>query len=125
MKKQIREIRVLDIVKYFSLPKLYIAIIWIGYAMLIKYQPLPFNTLYTLPIFILLTIHFVKRILIGAILLYKAFAPLEIRRRCRFKPTCSTYMIMALKKYGLFIGLIKGIIRILHCKPPYEGVDYP
>ncbi|MBE6674037.1 MAG: membrane protein insertion efficiency factor YidD [Ruminococcaceae bacterium] len=125
MKKLIREIRVWDIIRYFSFPKLYLAIIWVGYALLVRYQPLPFNTLYTLPIFLLLSVHLIKRILIGAILLYKAFAPMEIRSRCRFKPTCSTYMIMALKKYGLFIGLIKGIIRILHCKPPYEGVDYP
>lgn len=125
MKKQIREIRVWDIIRYFSLPKLYMLFIWIAYALLIKHQPFPFNALYTLPVFILLTVHFFKMILIGAILLYKAFAPLEIRGKCRFKPTCSTYMIMALKKYGFFIGLIKGIIRILHCKPPYEGVDYP
>lgn len=125
MRKQIREIRVWDIIRYFFLPQLYIIISWIAYALLNKYQPLPFKTIFTLPIFILLTVHFVKMILIGAILLYKAYAPLEVRGKCRFKPTCSTYMIMALKKYGLFIGLTKGIIRILHCRPPYEGIDYP
>ena len=125
MKKHIREIKVFDIVRYFILPNFYIAATWVFYFLLNKYPILPFNTLYVLPLFILITIHFVKMILIGAVLMYKAFAPLETRRKCRFKPTCSTYMIMSLKKYGLFVGLTKGILRILRCRPPYEGEDYP
>jgi len=59
------------------------------------------------------------------VLVYKAFAPIDVRRQCRFTPTCSTYMIMAVKKYGIIIGIIKGIRRILRCKPPNGGVDYP
>ena len=59
------------------------------------------------------------------VLAYKAFAPLSLRSRCRFTPTCSTYMIMAINKYGLFIGVGKGIGRVLRCKPPNGGVDYP
>ena len=57
--------------------------------------------------------------------MYKAFAPMSIRNRCRFEPTCSTYMIMAIIKYGLFIGVIKGIKRLFRCKPPNGGVDLP
>lgn len=125
MKKHIREIRVFDIIRYFVLPNFYITFVWLSYYFLNKFSFLPFKTQYCLPLFILLTIHFVKMIVIGAVLMYKAFAPLETRRKCRFKPTCSTYMIMALKKYGLFVGLTKGILRILRCRPPYEGEDYP
>ena len=125
MRKNIREIKVFDIINYFSLSKIYIIVLWIAYALLINFNVLPFNHLFILPLPILLTVYFTKRILIGAVLLYKAFAPLDVRHQCRFTPTCSTYMIIALKKYGLFIGLIKGILRIFRCKPPNGGKDYP
>lgn len=36
---------------------------------------------------------------------------------CRYTPTCSQYMIEALKKYGPFKGLYLGIKRILRCNP--------
>ena len=40
---------------------------------------------------------------------------------CRFEPSCSRYMIGALRKYGLFRGLLKGIGRILRCHPWNPG----
>ena len=36
---------------------------------------------------------------------------------CRYTPTCSTYSIQALKKYGPFKGLYLSIKRILSCNP--------
>ncbi|HJS00895.1 MAG TPA: membrane protein insertion efficiency factor YidD [Flavobacterium sp.] len=36
---------------------------------------------------------------------------------CRFSPTCSAYMIEALKIHGLFYGGYLGIKRILSCHP--------
>jgi putative membrane protein insertion efficiency factor len=36
---------------------------------------------------------------------------------CRFDPTCSSYMIEALQKHGLFFGGYLGIKRILSCHP--------
>lgn len=36
---------------------------------------------------------------------------------CRFTPTCSSYMIEALKKHGPIKGLALGIWRILRCNP--------
>jgi putative membrane protein insertion efficiency factor len=36
---------------------------------------------------------------------------------CRFSPTCSTYMIEALKTHGLFYGGYLGIKRIISCNP--------
>ena len=73
----------------------------------------------------IITYFLVKRFVIGLVLCYKAFAPLKVRDQCRFTPTCSTYMIMAIKKYGLIIGIIKGIHRITRCHPPNGGEDYP
>jgi putative membrane protein insertion efficiency factor len=36
---------------------------------------------------------------------------------CRFQPTCSAYMIEALKTHGLFYGGFFGLKRILSCHP--------
>jgi putative membrane protein insertion efficiency factor len=36
---------------------------------------------------------------------------------CRFDPTCSQYMVEALRKHGLFYGGFLGIRRILSCHP--------
>lgn len=36
---------------------------------------------------------------------------------CRFSPTCSTYMIEALRTHGLFYGGYLGIKRIISCNP--------
>ena len=40
---------------------------------------------------------------------------------CRFTPTCSTYFIQAVDKYGVFKGSYLGIKRILRCHPWSEG----
>ena len=99
--------------------------VWIGYARyLLPRLQAPWTTV-ALIAAIILTYVCVKRFAIGCILCYKAFAPLDVRDSCRFTPTCSTYMMMAINKYGLLIGIVKGIRRIQRCKPPYGGVDYP
>lgn len=36
---------------------------------------------------------------------------------CRYSPTCSQYMVEALKKHGLFYGGFLGMKRILSCHP--------
>ncbi|MGM8363329.1 membrane protein insertion efficiency factor YidD [Flavobacterium sp. ARAG 55.4] len=36
---------------------------------------------------------------------------------CRFTPTCSAYMIEALKTHGLFRGSYLGLKRIFSCHP--------
>ncbi len=124
MKKQIREIRIVDLVKYFLVPSFIIAAIWVCFGIFV---PKEIKALFwiLLALLIIITYLLAKYTLIGLVLLYKAFAPMSMRDQCRFEPTCSTYMIMALKKYGAIIGLIKGICRIIRCHPPNGGVDYP
>ena len=36
---------------------------------------------------------------------------------CRFTPTCSSYALEALKRYGLFKGGVLAIRRIMRCHP--------
>ena len=124
MKGQIREIRILDLFTYAVIPAVVSALLWtilrIVYMRFIPFTPWVFYVGAGIVSYFLL-----KRFLIGLVLIYKAFAPMSVRNRCRFQPTCSTYMIMAIQKYGLVYGVFKGIRRVLRCKPPNGGVDYP
>ncbi len=40
---------------------------------------------------------------------------------CRFEPSCSRYMVEALRKYGLVRGLTRGLKRFLRCHPWNPG----
>ena len=124
MKKQYREVKTLDLVTYTLLPIAVILLLWLAAVPLaVAHSSLDSWIWYTAGG--ILTYFFVKRFVIGLVLCYKAFAPMKVRDQCRFTPTCSTYMIMAIKKYGLIIGMIKGIRRITRCHPPNGGEDYP
>ena len=41
--------------------------------------------------------------------------------QCRFYPTCSQYMIDAVRKYGALRGFWKGVKRVGRCHPWSEG----
>ncbi len=66
------------------------------------------------------------RILVRLLELYRKYlSPLK-PPTCRYYPTCSEYAILSLKKYGLFIGILKSVWRILRCNPFSKGgIDYP
>lgn len=57
-----------------------------------------------------------KYFLVGLVKLYQ-ITPLSTHKMCRFNPTCSDYMIQAIKKYGTIKGLRLGIKRLLRCHP--------
>ncbi|GKT03988.1 membrane protein insertion efficiency factor YidD [Furfurilactobacillus sp. WILCCON 0119] len=40
---------------------------------------------------------------------------------CRYYPTCSNYMLDALKKRGAIQGTVMGLARILRCNPFVRG----
>ena len=122
MKWQIREVKIIDLITHSLLSPAAIVLIWV-------FTPsLSTSSFLTWVIYIagtLITYLLLKRAVIGLVLLYKVLAPMSVRRRCVFTPTCSTYMIMAIIKYGLFIGIYKGIRRLLRCHPPNGGEDFP
>lgn len=66
-----------------------------------------------------------KRMFICAIKLYQKYAPDSLRNKCRFEPSCSEYMILAIEKYGLIKGLQKGICRLKRCNIDGGGYDFP
>jgi putative membrane protein insertion efficiency factor len=62
-----------------------------------------------------------RTLLIGAVRLYQwTLSPL-VGRQCRFEPTCSTYYIEAVRKYGAVRGTWRGILRIGRCHPFHPG----
>ena len=61
----------------------------------------------------------------NVIFLYQRYAPEKMRRSCLFVPSCSEYMLLAIEKYGVVIGVCKGIGRLLRCHQPNGGEDYP
>ena len=63
--------------------------------------------------------------LFAAIRVYQwTLSPL-IGQACRFEPTCSRYMVGAVRKYGLARGVGKGIVRLLKCHPWHPGGHDP
>lgn len=121
-----REVKISDLFKYFYL-NLIIFLVSVGISVvltiLLTIDWYFILLIWCLPIIVILIT--IKRFAIGCVLMYKAHAPMEVREKCRFEPTCSTYMILAIEKYGLIKGLRKGIKRIKRCLPPNGGIDYP
>ncbi|NMA50311.1 MAG: membrane protein insertion efficiency factor YidD [Mollicutes bacterium] len=63
-----------------------------------------------------------KYIFISLIRCYQVI-PFIGHNMCRFRPTCSQYMIEAIKEYGTFRGIIMGLKRLSKCRP-YGGFGY-
>lgn len=62
-----------------------------------------------------------RKILISLVRIYQKFISPLFPPSCRYYPTCSNYMIDALKKHGPILGLIMGIFRIIRCNPFIRG----
>jgi putative membrane protein insertion efficiency factor len=63
----------------------------------------------------------VSAILIALIRVYQVTLSPLLGQVCRFEPSCSRYMVEALKKYGLIKGLAKGLRRLSRCHPWNPG----
>lgn len=62
-----------------------------------------------------------RQILVAMVRFYQeAISPL-FPPSCRYYPTCSNYMIAAIKKHGAFWGFLMGCARILRCNPFVRG----
>lgn len=66
----------------------------------------------------------ITRFFIWLVKLYQRYISPAFPATCRYRPTCSAYMIEALQKHDLK-GLVMGIARILRCHPFVKGGDDP
>jgi uncharacterized protein len=80
----------------------------------VKTLPYPWQALARLAISLLILVIRLYQVTLGPLL--AVCGPV-----CRFEPSCSRYMIGALREYGLFKGLAKGITRVLRCHPWHPG----
>jgi putative membrane protein insertion efficiency factor len=59
--------------------------------------------------------------ILGLIRFYKAVLSPFLPPSCRFQPTCSTYAMEAVEKYGAIRGTWLAAKRILRCQPFCKG----
>jgi len=57
----------------------------------------------------------------ASIRLYKRFLSPMLPPSCRYYPSCSTYTLEAVEKYGLLRGGFMGAKRLLRCHPFSAG----
>jgi uncharacterized protein len=56
--------------------------------------------------------------------LYRRLAPLSVRCRCVFDPSCSHYSELALREHGFWRGIKFTYKRLARCKMGAGGVDF-
>ncbi|WP_128545760.1 membrane protein insertion efficiency factor YidD [Larkinella soli] len=64
-----------------------------------------------------------KTIIIGLVRLYQGAISPYLPNACRYTPTCSQYMIEAVRKHGAVKGGRLGLKRISRCHP-WGGSGY-
>ncbi|HEY6331505.1 MAG TPA: membrane protein insertion efficiency factor YidD [Blastocatellia bacterium] len=62
-----------------------------------------------------------KSVLIAVVRTYQLVISPLLPPACRFTPTCSVYMIDAIRKYGPLRGSYLGARRLLRCHPFHSG----
>jgi len=60
-------------------------------------------------------------LMILALRAYQIFISPLLPPVCRFEPSCSHYMVEAIRKKGPLVGLLKGLWRLLRCNPFCKG----
>ncbi len=51
----------------------------------------------------------------------KWISPLKPTPSCRFTPTCSAYAVEAVKEWGILLGSILALWRLIRCNPFSKG----
>lgn len=62
-----------------------------------------------------------KRLALLPITVYQRWISPTMPRRCRFEPTCSSYAVTAVRRFGLIRGLALAAWRLLRCNPFSHG----
>lgn len=62
-----------------------------------------------------------RKSMIWAILFYRRRISPLLPPSCRFYPSCSTYALQAVQKYGAFKGGWMSVWRVLRCNPFSKG----
>ena len=52
---------------------------------------------------------------------YKILISPFFPKTCIYYPTCSSYMLQAIKEFGIFKGIYLGTKRLFRCNPKHKG----
>lgn len=66
-----------------------------------------------------------KKILINLVRFYQKYLSRPFANACIYDPSCSQYSIDAIEKYGALKGIKLTILRLIRCRPPYQGGNDP
>jgi len=66
-----------------------------------------------------------RRFVMNCIRFYQKYISPMKPPTCRFTPTCSTYALQAVERFGVFKGLLLAIWRVLRCNPLNQGGEDP
>lgn len=79
----------------------------------------------TVSSFLIASEHCLRSLLISAILFYQKKISKKSRGKCKFYPTCSSYALTAVSRFGSFKGSLLSILRLLRCNEfSHGGVDF-
>ena len=59
----------------------------------------------------------IKIVLYILLYMYKILISPLLPKTCRYYPTCSTYMILSIREWGILRGVWLGLKRICRCTP--------
>ena len=75
--------------------------------------------------FINIVLYPFKLLALLLIYLYKILISPLFPKSCKFTPSCSTYGIIAIKRFGVFEGIFLTFKRLIRCRPgTIGGKDY-
>ena len=57
----------------------------------------------------------------GLIYIYKGTISKILPDTCIYEPTCSTYTLIAIQRFGVIRGIFMGAKRIFRCTPKHAG----
>lgn len=66
-----------------------------------------------------------RRVAVAPIVAYQRLISPALPRRCKYEPTCSSYAVQAIDRYGILRGLVLACWRILRCNPWSHGGHDP
>jgi putative membrane protein insertion efficiency factor len=63
----------------------------------------------------------VKRVLLSVIRAYQRRVSPVLPRRCRYEPSCSSYAVESIDRFGVLRGSLLAAWRLLRCNPFSHG----
>ena len=68
----------------------------------------------------------IREAFLAPVKLYRKYlSPLKPTPTCRFTPSCSQYAIDAVREWGIVVGTVLTLFRLIRCNPFSKGGDDP